>query len=337
VAAQASWLAPLALIGGLAALLGVERRLRGNVQLGGIVLWGGWLLTAGIVYSGSKGIFHPYYISFLAPALGGTVAIAVASHWRSLLARDRLALFAPAALLATAVFEVVVMRNIPDYKTWLVPAVIGATAFSVGCFAGVLSHAASSTSRVAAALIIGLGALFLPPFFWTATLLSNPPSPTLPFVAPPVEQPRNPFGFGPPGATPPPNLRLIDYLVSNRGEARFLAATESAMNATPIIIATGEPVMAMGGFSGTDPAIDLARVVELVRAGDVRFFLLGGVPLAGGPQNYPISRAVSATCKAIPSFLWGGPPGGGAGPFGFGPRLFDCQGEADALRRSAGG
>src|SRR3989304_2350710 len=75
-------------------------------------------------------------------------------------------------------------------------------------------------------------------------------------------------------AGPPPQTdsRLIDYLVANRGESRFLVATESAMTATPFIIETGEPILAMGGFSGTDPAVRVEKIAQMVEAGSIRFF-----------------------------------------------------------------
>ena len=75
VAGQTSWLAPLALIGGVVALLSVGRRLRGNTKLGGLIVWGGWLLTTGAVFSEAKGIFHPYYLSFLAPAVAAAMKV----------------------------------------------------------------------------------------------------------------------------------------------------------------------------------------------------------------------------------------------------------------------
>jgi hypothetical protein len=43
--------------------------------------------------------------------------------------------------------------------------------------------------------------------------------------------------------------------------------------AAPIILATGEPVMAIGGFNGTDPAPSLAEFKELVAQGKVHYFI----------------------------------------------------------------
>src|SRR5262249_39828985 len=58
---------------------------------------------------------------------------------------------------------------------------------------------------------------------------------------------------------------LIDFLQTNRGKERYLLATSSTTLAAPIIIETGQPVMARGGFHGLDPILTpekLARLVE---------------------------------------------------------------------------
>jgi hypothetical protein len=48
--------------------------------------------------------------------------------------------------------------------------------------------------------------------------------------------------------------RLVEFLASQRAGERFLLATTTTRIAAPIIIASGEPVMAMGGFHGLDKA-----------------------------------------------------------------------------------
>ena len=67
-----------------------------------------------------------------------------------------------------------------------------------------------------------------------------------------------------------------DYLLANRSSAEFLVAVEGAQSAESIIIATGQPVMALRGFSGSDPWPTLAQFQELVTAGKVRYVLIGG-------------------------------------------------------------
>jgi hypothetical protein len=46
---------------------------------------------------------------------------------------------------------------------------------------------------------------------------------------------------------------LIAFLEHHHGREDYLLAAVNARQAAPIIIATGNPVMALGGFSGGDP------------------------------------------------------------------------------------
>jgi hypothetical protein len=48
------------------------------------------------------------------------------------------------------------------------------------------------------------------------------------------------------------------------------------MVAAPYILATGKPVIAMGGFIGSDPAPTLAGFKQLVASGQVHYVLAGG-------------------------------------------------------------
>jgi 4-amino-4-deoxy-L-arabinose transferase-like glycosyltransferase len=50
----------------------------------------------------------------------------------------------------------------------------------------------------------------------------------------------------------------------------------SANQAAGYQLATGVPVMAIGGFNGTDPAPTLAEFQQYVRAGKIHYFIAGG-------------------------------------------------------------
>ena len=110
-----------------------------------------------------------------------------------------------------------------------------------------------------------------------------------------------PAGAGGPGGSPArarpaaararltPAQALYDYLLANRGSADWIVAVQGANEAAQIELATGQPVMAMGGFSGSDPAPTLAQLQELRGLGppplrDRRWGRTGrGGPGGGGP------------------------------------------------------
>ena len=69
--------------------------------------------------------------------------------------------------------------------------------------------------------------------------------------------------------------KLQEFLVAHRGTTRFLAATQNSRLAAPLIIATGEPVMAAGGYFGFDPILTADAFAAMVERGEVRYVLLG--------------------------------------------------------------
>ena len=87
---------------------------------------------------------------------------------------------------------------------------------------------------------------------------------------------------GPGGGT---NSALVQYLEANRGGYTFLLAVPSSQEASSIILWTGDPVMAMGGFSGSDPILTVAQLQQAVANHVVRFFLVGGMGGPGGGNN----------------------------------------------------
>ena len=68
-----------------------------------------------------------------------------------------------------------------------------------------------------------------------------------------------------------------------------MAATGS-QNAAAIALATGQPVITIGGFMGGDPAPTAKQIAALARSGQLRYVLLGGQD--GGP---PVARQSSAS------------------------------------------
>lgn len=98
---------------------------------------------------------------------------------------------------------------------------------------------------------------------------------------------------------------LISYLEAHQGSAKYLVATVSANQAAPIILATGKPVMALGGFLGSDPILTVAQLQTLVREGQIRYFLLGGgggpggSGGSGGSRNSAVEQWVTSNCTTV--------------------------------------
>jgi 4-amino-4-deoxy-L-arabinose transferase-like glycosyltransferase len=115
---QVSWLIPAALIS-LGALLWISRRApRTSRARSFALLWGGWLLVTGVVFSSMQGIIHPYYMVALAPAIGALVGVGAISLLQSGLSIVGRAV-AAIGLLVTGIWAYELLERTPDWLPWL--------------------------------------------------------------------------------------------------------------------------------------------------------------------------------------------------------------------------
>ena len=117
------------------------------------------------------------------------------------------------------------------------------------------------------------------------------------------------------GQTLQVNQQLLAYLEAHRGSSSYLVATSSSQTAAPYIIVSGQPVMALGGFNGSDQILSLSQLQALVRAGTVRYFLLdggfGGPGGGAGGGNAQLTQWVQSSCAQVPASDYGGASTGG--------------------------
>jgi hypothetical protein len=65
-------------------------------------------------------------------------------------------------------------------------------------------------------------------------------------------------------------------LETNAGDYTWAAAAIGAQNAASYQLSTGDPVMAIGGFNGTDPSPTLAQFQQYVEDGEIHYFIASG-------------------------------------------------------------
>jgi len=94
----------------------------------------------------------------------------------------------------------------------------------------------------------------------------------------PVGQPGG-FGRRGPDVTTRVSPALVKVLRNQASRYRWVAATSGSQNAATLELATGEPVMAIGGFSNQGGNLSLAEFEKHVAAGDIHYYIAGG---AGG-------------------------------------------------------
>ena len=74
----------------------------------------------------------------------------------------------------------------------------------------------------------------------------------------------------------------LTTLLNGGSGYRWAAATVSSDSAAPLQLASGEPVMSIGGFNGTDPAPTLAQFEKYVADHDIHYFVGANSDSFGG-------------------------------------------------------
>jgi 4-amino-4-deoxy-L-arabinose transferase-like glycosyltransferase len=366
---QVSWLLPAALVALVALLWLSWRSPRAGRLRAAALLWGGWLVVTGLVFSYMSGIIHPYYTVALAPAIAALTGVGAVALWR---VRGHLAarLTMVAMLAVTAGWSWVLLGRSAGWYPWLRiviavaalgaaglilagPALVGrrcGTHQAAGLAAG-RGRLALAAAPVALAAVTGLagplaysistaatahtgalpsagpavagsfgpgggfpgavgrafggtsgrqpgssgqaaGGQFTPPGGGTAgaggTGGSASGAPAGGFPAAPGGQPGSGQAAGFPGGgagggtgggpgglggNTQVSAALKHLLVSGASGYTWTAATVGSESAAPLELATGQPVMAIGGFNGTDPTPALAAFQKLVAEHKIHYFV----------------------------------------------------------------
>ena len=173
---QAGWLLGMALAGGIGIAL-LSRLRREDPRSGWIIAVGGAFAVTAVAFSFASGIFHPYYVSLLAPF---TAALVGATYGQARSGERRGRVLGAVAIGAGAVTELIVIGNSASDLHWLVPVIaIVATAAVVGLLA---SEVSSGLRR--AALVGGLAVLLIAPGIWSFETLGHATSGTFPTGGP---------------------------------------------------------------------------------------------------------------------------------------------------------
>src|ERR1700761_8674833 len=132
---QAGWLLGFAVVAGLGVLAATRLR-RSDPRTGWLIAVGGAFAVSAVVFSYASGIFHPYYVSFLAPFTAMLIGAGVGEA----LAGGRVARVAvPAAIVAGAISELVVLGSLSGALSWARPLIIAAAGVSAVLLAMQLS------------------------------------------------------------------------------------------------------------------------------------------------------------------------------------------------------
>jgi 4-amino-4-deoxy-L-arabinose transferase-like glycosyltransferase len=340
---QIAWLLPTALLLLGAGLWFTRKAIRTDRTRAALLMWGGWLVITGVVFSYAQGIIHPYYTVALAPAIGGLVGIGATILWRlrdDLTARSLLA----GAIAITAAWQFVLLDRTSSWLPWLRYAIL-----LVGLAAAVLIFFVSQLARRIALAVaaVALVASLAGPTAYAVSTAATPHSGAIPSAGPAsaggLGGPGGPGGRGAfrngQGGTPPagglggqpggltvgpttggqagtgqtgtarggvgglldastPSAAVVTALQADSAKYTWVAAAVGSNSAAGFQLASQKPVMAIGGFNGSDPSPTLAEFQSYVTAGKIHYFIggsgTGGAQLGGSNSSSEIASWVAS-------------------------------------------
>ena len=305
---QIAWLLPAAI-----ALLGLglwyrRRAGRSDLQLAGLVVWGGWLVVTAATFSFMAGIYHSYYTVALAPAIAALIAIGGAVLWEH--RQSPVASLGAAFVIAmTVTLSFVLLDRTPTFVPWLKYAVLAVGI--VAALALVLNRFLPRRAVVAVAVAVLISTL-AGPAAYAADTVSSAENGAIPSAGPgggfgrgggprggPMGAPPNqaaPSAQAGQGPAQAPGMRTIQrsqgsaggllngsqstkainaLLETDADSYTWVAATVGANTAAGYQLGTELPVMPIGGFNGSDPSPTLAQFKKYVAAGAIHYFIAG--------------------------------------------------------------
>ena len=284
----------------------------------GLLMWGGWLVVTWLVLSNMNGIVHEYYTVALTPAIAVVSGLGLAV----LLSRPVL----PARLLSavtwalTGAWQFILsaeMTGIPVALRWgvLIVSMLGALAL-IGTAHRRLSTALASV-LVAAAI---LSSAAIPAQLAVRTIAGSTQGSIVTIAGTSSGRGGGPGGGGMPaggggtrdggggmggllnGATP--SDELTQRLAQDADGFTWVAATTGANQAAGYQLALEDPVMAIGGFNGTDPSPTLTEFKALVSEGQIHYYIGSGSGGGQGPDGGQGPGGADADSSASQIAAW---------------------------------
>ena len=267
------WLLPLAAAGLVAGLLRTRRRSRGDPLRAACLLWGTWLAVDIGAFLVTNTI-NAYYLGALTPPIAALAGIGVDTAWQALRGdrSSRARILVAAVVGGTVAYSYWLLAPAPTLVRTL--ALVGAGGLCVGTLA--FRRATLALALTAALLAPGIAAIAL------VSEHGGPfNTPYEPGAARAVTQADVAADITK-GAT-------ADMLLGKGRGTRYLAAAYTSLLAAPLIYATGDEILPIGGFNGSQPEPTLSQLQADFQTGQLHTVLFP-------PNDDRRTRWVAAHC-----------------------------------------
>ena len=269
-----AWLLVLALVGGGLMLWILRKTPRTNRGRAAVIFWMLWLLIHIVIFSMTSGVIHPYYVVVMAPAVAALVGISLPFLWGAYTRRKPYGWLLPVLVGVTAVIAVIIL-GYTGTMTWLM-WIVGVLGL-VGMLGLLVNLYASRRWLQNLAIIAAIAACTLAPTVYTLATVNVAHTGSIPTAGPSSTAMR-----GSNNETSQTNSQLVQYLVEHQNGAIWLVAVASANESAAIQLTSGQPVMAVGGFNGSDTPLTLEQFKQLVKAGKVKYYAISSHGRGGG-------------------------------------------------------
>ncbi|EHI99801.1 glycosyl transferase family 39 [Clostridium sp. DL-VIII] len=313
---QIVWFLPLALLGFLAGAIKEKLRFRlDNQRKVSLVLWITWLVPEFIYFSYTTGLFHPYYLTMMAPPAAALAGIGITTMWELYKEGRWKAWLLPIAFAITGITHMMMLSYFTSNLSTVIRNVILGSlilCFAASAILAILNIRTFIKSKNNINLddnknmnlekvLLGIATIgiLVTPFIGASAAITHSVNSTIPCAGLELlssgEKSMGGMSFG--GGNNVSSSKLIDFLKNNITTEKYSLVVSSSQSADSIIIQSGESVMALGGFSGSDNILTLDEFKELVKNGEVRYVLTGG----GGPGgSNEIMNWVTENGKVVP-------------------------------------
>jgi 4-amino-4-deoxy-L-arabinose transferase-like glycosyltransferase len=295
---EIGWLLPAALLAVALVLVSRRRAPRTDLVRAGAILFGGWLLVDGLVLSYMSGTIHPYYCLSLAPAVAGTFAIGVHEMWTkrdSWFGRVGLSVL----IGSNGVWSWWLLGRNAEWLPALRWTILAMTIAAIAVL--LLSLAAPGRRRLAAgSLVLGLAVALAGSTAYAVATIGQSHAGGNASVGPATSiQSGRPGGMRGQSVDNAQLDGLLDGTLTT-----WSAAVDGSSTAAGLELSTNTPVMAIGGFTGSDPVPTLSQFQQYVADKQVTYFIAptnrgGGQGGFGGKRHSDVSDWVAATFAPI--------------------------------------
>ena len=269
-----AWLLVLALAGGGLLLWILRKTPRTNRGRAAVIFWMLWLLIHIVIFSMTSGVIHPYYVVVMAPAVAALVGISLPFLRGAYTRRKPYAWLLPVLVGVTAAIAVIILgyAGTMTWLTWIV-GLLGL----MGMIGLLVNLYAPRRWLQNLAIIAAIATCTLAPTVYTLATVNVAHTGSIPTAGP-----NSTAMQGSNNEKSQADSQLVQYLLEHQHGATWLVAVASANESAAIQLTSGQPVMAVGGFNGSDTPLTLDQFKQLVKAGKVRYYAISSHGRGGG-------------------------------------------------------